>query len=152
VRALRARVVRLAAAVLCAAAAACGSPPSAEDEIRATFEAAERAAEARDTGAVLDLVAPDFSDAQGRDRDELRQLVRGWFVLHPSVALVTRVESLELESPEHARASLTVGLLGQRGQPEALDYAADLQTIDVVLRRDGGEWRIVRAEWRSALR
>jgi ketosteroid isomerase-like protein len=150
-RAPRAVLRFLAAAVACTAAA-CSEPPSAVDEIRAAFTAAEQAAEARDVGAVLEFVAPDFSDGAGRDRDGLRQLVRGWFVLHPSVELVVRVESLEVESPEHARAALTVGLLGRRGAPERPSYAADLQTLDVALRRDGGEWKVVRAEWGSALR
>jgi hypothetical protein len=43
-------------------------------------------------------------------------------------------------------------MLGRRGAPEDLELAADLQTIDLVLRRDGGEWRVTRADWRSALR
>jgi hypothetical protein len=62
------------------------------------------------------------------------------------------VDALELESDDHARATLTVGMLGRRGDPEDLDLAADLQTIDLALRRDGGEWRVTRAEWRSTLR
>jgi hypothetical protein len=142
----------LAAAVLCAAAASCSKAPSAEDELRATFAAAERAAEARDVGAVLELVSDEYLDGAGRTRADLRNLLRGWFVLHPEVRLVTRVDELQLESAEHARATLTVGMLGRRGEPEDLSLAADLQTIDLALRRDGEEWRVTRAEWRSALR
>jgi hypothetical protein len=140
------------AAVLCAAAASCAKAPSAEDEIRAAFDAAERAAEASDVGAVLELVADDYSDGAGRTRAELRNLVRGWFVLHPDVRLVTRVDEVRLESDEHARATLSVGMLGRRGGPEDPEFAADLQTIELALRRDGGEWRVTRAEWRSAIR
>jgi hypothetical protein len=149
----RGLVVRvLAAAVLCAAAASCSKAPSAEDELRATFAAAERAAEARDVGAVLELVSDEYMDGAGRTRADLRNLLRGWFVLHPDVNLVTRVESLRVESAEHARATLTVGMLGRRGEAEDPSLAADLQTIDLALRRDGEEWRVTRAEWRSALR
>jgi hypothetical protein len=142
----------LAAAALCVAAAACSKPPVAEDEVRAMFAAAERAAEARDVGAVLDLVSEEYSDGAGRSRMDLRNLVRGWFVLHPEVSVVTRVDAIEIQSAEHASATLTVGMLGRRGAPEDLELAADLQTIDLVLRRDGGEWRVTRADWRSALR
>ena len=150
-RARRALHVCVVAAV-CAAATACSERPSAEDELRALFGAAEAAAEARDVGAVLELVSDEYADGAGRTRADLRNLVRGWFVLHPDLGLVTRVDALELESDDHARATLTVGMLGRRGDPEDLDLAADLQTIDLALRRDGGEWRGTRAEWRSALR
>jgi ketosteroid isomerase-like protein len=151
VRASSLAIRLLAAASLCAAAA-CSRPPAAEDEIRAMFAAAERAAEARDVGAVLALVSDEYADDSGRGRADLRNLLRGWFVLHPDVNLVTRVDSLEIESAEHALATLTVGMLGRRGEAEDPSLAADLQTIDLALRRDGGEWRVTRAEWRSALR
>jgi len=133
-------------------AAGCARPPSAEQEIRALFAAAEQAAEARDVGAVLELIADDYADADGRSRADLQRLLRGWFVLHPSVQLVTRVDALELESTEHARATLTVGMLGQRGAAEDLALAADLQTIELALRRDRGRWRVVAADERSGLR
>lgn len=131
---------------------ACGSGTGPEEEIRALVREVEIAAEARDTGDVLAFVSDEYSDRAGRTRRDLGHLVRGWFALHPGLELVTRIDELEIESEDHARARVTVGVLARRGAPEDWDAALDVQTIEVRLRRDGGEWRVVAAQWERGLR
>jgi hypothetical protein len=53
------------------------------------------AAEARDASDVLDLVADDYEDAQGFDRAQLRNFLRGYFLAHPKIELLVNIESLE---------------------------------------------------------
>jgi hypothetical protein len=69
---------------------------------------------------------------------------------HPSVNLLTRIESIELEGTEQARVSVTVGMLG-RSAGDAADWnlAGDIYRLDLRLARAGGEWRLIRAGTRG---
>jgi len=135
------------------AAAGCGAPVTPESRVRAVVAEGELAAEARDLGGLMALVSPDFQDARGGDREELRRFLRGYFVMHQSVHLLTRIESVEFPYEDYARVRLTVGALGRESEAETtFDVAADVHEVALELRLEGDDWRVVRAEWRSARR
>jgi hypothetical protein len=138
---LGARNALIAAACLFAA---CGSRPTPEDEIRALIASAETAAEARDAGALRELVADDYRDAEGRSADDIRRYLHGYLIAHQSIHLMTRIDAIEIEGPEVARAQVTVGMLGRESASD-WDLAADVQRIDLRLAREDGEWRVTRA-------
>jgi hypothetical protein len=143
--------VLLAAAML--VAGACGRPDTPEQQVRAVVAAGESAAESRDLSALMDLVAEDYRDADGLGREELRHYLRGYLLAHPSISLVTRVESLEFPYRDMASLRLTVGMLGRgEGAGAVLDAAADLHEIELELVLKDGAWRVRRSEHRSALR
>ncbi len=128
------------------ASAACGPSGTPEDELRALVAEAETLAEARDAGALRDLVADDYQDASGRDAADVRNLLHAWLVAHPSVNLLTRIDSVELEGTELARVQVTVGMLGREAKGESdWDLAADIERLDIRLARDGDEWRVIGA-------
>ncbi len=129
------------------ACAGCGPPGTPEDEIRALVDEAEVAAEARDAPELRALVADDYQDAAGRDASDVRNLLHAWLVAHPSVNLLTRIDSIELDGTEQARVRVTVGLLGREAKGKSdWDLAADLERLDIRLARDdGGEWRAISA-------
>jgi len=107
---------------------------------------AEALAEARDAGELRALIADDYADASGRDAADVRNLLHAWLVAHPSVNLLTRIDSIELEGTEQARVQVTVGMLGREakgGSDWAL--AADVERLDIRLARDGGDWRVTAA-------
>jgi hypothetical protein len=109
-------------------------------------EEAESLAEARDAGGLRDLVANDYQDTRGRDASEVRNLLHAWLVAHPSVNLLTRIDSIELEGTELARVRVTVGMLGREAKGESdWDLAADLERLDIRLARAGGNWRVIGA-------
>jgi hypothetical protein len=149
--------------------ASCSKQESAEQQVRAVIAHAEERAEARDVGDLAALVSADYSDARGFDKKELTSYLRGWFVLHPSVNLLVRIESLEFPAENHARARITVGMLGSRRKSrlspaetepgsakapqanfanEESEMAAELETLEVELLDEGGEWRVIRADRR----
>ena len=131
------------------ALAACGSPGTPEDAVRALVDEAEAAAEARNASALKDLVADDYADARGRDAGDIRALLHAWLVAHPSVELLTRVDSVELEGTELARVEVTVGMIGREAKGESdWDLAADVERLELRLARDGGDWRVVSATQR----
>lgn len=111
---------------------------------------AEAAAEARDASELRDLVADDYGDPAGRDAADVRNLLHGWLVAHPSVNLLVRIDSIELEGTELARVRVTVGMLGREAKGESdWDLAADIERLDLRLARDGGDWRVIGATRQS---
>ena len=137
------------ALALCAAG--CGSADP-EAEILALLEAAEAAAEARDAGFFADLIGDAYRDARGNDRDELLRGVRGYFLAHQRIEIVARVDEVVLEGADAARAVVHAGMAGQRSGAALLGgLDADLYRFELELVIDGGEWRIIGAEWGRAL-
>jgi hypothetical protein len=135
-----------AASALALALAACGPSGTPEDEIRALVTEAEELAEARDASGLRDLVADDYEDSGGRDAAGIRNLLHAWLVAHPSVNLLTRIDSIELQGTELARAQVTVGMLGREAKGESdWELAADIERLDVRLAREGSEWRVIGA-------
>jgi hypothetical protein len=132
--------------VIAVVLASCSREESAEQQVRALIAHAEERAEARDVSDLAALIASDYSDARGFDKEELTTYLRGWFVLHPSVNLLVRIDSLEFPADELARAEITVGMLGRRGSAENWEMAADLETLEVELLNESGEWRVIRAD------
>jgi hypothetical protein len=137
---------RAAASALALALAACAPSGTPEDEIRALVTEAEELAEARDASGLRDLVADDYQDSSGRDAAEIRNFLHAWLVAHPSVNLLTRIDSIELQGTELARAQVTFGMLGREAKGESdWELAADVERLDVRLAREGSEWRVIGA-------
>ena len=138
------RSLALVAALACAS---CGPSGTPEDEIRALVEEAETLAESRDAGELRAIVADDYQDASGRDASDVRKLLHAWLVAHPSVNLLTRIDSIELEGTELARVKVTIGMLGREAKGDSdWDLAADIERLDIRLAREGDDdWRVISA-------
>ena len=129
------------ALILSCALIACSSTTSDEQRVRDLIASAETAAEARDVGDVLDLVGDDYADAQGNTRDSLKLFLRAFFAAHPKLELVTSIDSVEFPVDGLARARVAV-----RGLDLDRFDAGDSVVLDLELRRQSGEWRVVRAD------
>ncbi len=148
----RMKMLSTAAALVVAAVAGCGGGRDPDADIRALLAGAEQAAEARDAGFFADLVGSGYRDAQGHDRDELLRTLRGYFIANQRVEIVSRIDDVELEGSDAARVVLHAGMLGQRSGATALaGVDADLYRFELELVNDGGDWRIIGAEWRRGL-
>jgi hypothetical protein len=128
--------------------AGCSDNASPEQQVRGVIESMELAAEARDVGDLMEHVSAAYRNADGQDRAETSRYVRGYFVANQSIHLLTRIESLEFPAPDEARLKLQVGMAGQ-GAQGAANLNADLYNFDVVLVREGGEWKVSYADWRA---
>jgi len=125
--------------------AACGRESSPEHQVRDTIAAGERAAEERDAGALIDLVSARYSDDEGRDAELMAQYVRAYLLTHPSIHLVTRIESVEFPYRDLARVRVTIGSLARENAATSLDLAADVDELEIELTREGDDWRVTRA-------
>jgi hypothetical protein len=141
----------IACSLVAALSAACADRSPPEEQIRALIETAETAAEARSVGGLMDLVAPGFSDRDGRSADELAQYVRGYFIANQSVHLLTRIDSIEIEAPDVAAAQVTVAMVGRQAEADAAwDLAFEVVDFDIDLRRVEDDWKVVHVDWRRA--
>lgn len=127
----------------------CGREEGPEAQLRAVVAEAEAAGEARSPRAVLKLLAPDFRAGDGADTATLERYLRGWFLAHPSVHLLTRVERLELLADDLAEMDVTVAMLGSEADA-SFDLAADVYLVELTLAREGDEWLVTRADWKPA--
>ncbi len=117
---------------------ACGARSSDEEQVRELFASAETAAEDRDASDVLALVADDYEDANGFDKTQLRDFLRGYFLVNPKLELLVNVESLEFPADGIAQAELTVTRVSL-SDPQQL-------RLKVELRRTSNDWRVKRAD------
>jgi hypothetical protein len=117
---------------------ACGARSSDEQQLRELIDAVETAAEARDASDVLEHVARDYADAQSYDRTELQNFLRAYFLAHPKIELLVDLGELEFPVAGLARARVALTSLP----------AGDSVTLQVEFRREGGEWKVARADRR----
>jgi hypothetical protein len=133
----------------CLLGTACGGEQSPEAQVRAVIERGETAAEARDVSGLMALVADDYQDDAGRDRNELRQYVHGYLIANQSIRLLTRVDRIEFPYRDMARVDMTLGSLGRGATGDSFDLAADVQQLSIELQLDDGEWKVTRARLES---
>jgi hypothetical protein len=133
----------------CLALAACSSADP-DEELRALIAAAEAAAEARDTGHFRSLLSDDYVDASGRRKQQLIDMIRGYFFVNSSVEVVNRIEEVTLAGDDAAEIVLQSGMLG-RGGGGLLDLDGKLYRIELELVRESGDWTIIGADWERIL-
>jgi hypothetical protein len=143
------KIVRLGPLAAAAALLVTGcSPDDPEAEIRAVLAAAETAAEARDTGFFRDLIGDGYRDERGNDREQILNRLRGYFLTHQRIEIVSRVEAIRLDGPGVADAIVHAALVGQRaGEPLLGGVGGDFYRFEIELVDDGGEWRMIGAKW-----
>jgi hypothetical protein len=145
---------RVAAALGLAVALACSSSSDTpESRVRAVLAALEDGARERDAGAMKAHVSGAYADAQGNDEHAIAALVTLHLMRNRSVHLLTRVTSVTLPEPGHARVEALVAMAGTP-IPTAAELAsvrADLYRFELELRQEpDGEWRVTSADWRPA--
>lgn len=121
-----------------ASLAACGSRSSDEERVREVIAEIETAAEARDASDVLEHIAAGYEDAQGFDRAQLQNFLRGYFLAHPKIELLVSVDSLQFPADGLAQAELSV-INVSLSDP-------DRARLKVEFRRAGDAWQVSRAD------
>jgi len=118
--------------------AACGTRSSDDEQVRELVAGMESAAEARDASDVLAFVADDYDDAQGFDKSQLRNFLRGYFLAHPKLEVVVNISQLEFPADGLARAELSVTTV-ELNDPDHASFKVEFRRVD-------GDWRLSRAD------
>lgn len=145
---LRGTAMRMALALLLALAGGCGKPAPGQ-AVRSQLEALQAAIDARDAGAVEDLLAADFVGNDGIDRRAAKQLAAGLFLRHRDVAAKLGPVEVELRGDADAVARFNVLVTG--GSGGLLPDSGQVYRVETGWRRSDGEWRLLNAGWKPAL-
>jgi len=116
---------------------ACGTTTSDAQQVRAAIASIEAAAENRDSSDVLAQVSDAYADSQDWDKAQLQNFLRGYFLLHPKLELLVKVESLVFPADGLAQAEISVASVGLDPQ---------LLYLKVEFRRHDKVWLVTRAD------
>lgn len=127
---------------------------SPEDQIKAYVAAGETAARARDPLKIKSLIAENYLDHRGRNRQGLVALITGYFFRHKNIHTLTRIKKLTF--PQSNRAELVL-LAGIAGDPvgdfeHLLALRATIHLFELQLVREEDVWLLQSARWRRAKR
>ena len=126
--------------------AACGGPVEGPEEaLRSWVRQGEAFAEARDRGELVDMISANYADARGNSRDDIENLFRAYFLRQQKVALITRIEELEVYGGSAAKLVLSVGMAGKND--DTFGFSADAFEFEMEFELDDNEWLLTSARW-----
>jgi len=133
-------------ALLAAALASCGGAPgNAEQQLRAWVDRGHEAAESKDRGALMDMIAPTYSDARGNSRNDIENLFRFYFLRAKKVGLLVSIDDISVFDDSAAQVMLTVAMGATTDS--ALGFNADAYEFELELEKSDGEWLLVSGRW-----
>ena len=134
------------AVLACTLLSACGGPPEGpEAAIRAWVRQGHEAAEAKDRRALVDLISPAYTDARGNSRDDIENMFRLFFLRQQKVALISRIEELQVYGDTAALLVLSVGMAGTNDN--VLGFSADAYGFEMEFELQNDEWLLTSARW-----
>jgi hypothetical protein len=145
-RSAAARVLLAAFALLLVVLAGC-SRPAPEEALRRTIATMQEAAEGRDADGLVDHLAEDFVGPGGMDRDRFRRYAALVWLRNREVGITLGPLDVEVTG-EHARVRFTAATRGGTG---LLPDSGNLYQVDTAWRIQGGEWRMISADWDGAM-
>ena len=130
--------------LLITAVSGCSRTPP-EQAVRQQLAALQTAIDARDAGAVHDLLADDFIGNGGMDRRGARQMATAVFLRHRDVGARLGPVTVEIQSETEAVAKFNVLATGSNGgliptNGQVFDFETGWRLVD-------GEWRLLNARW-----
>jgi hypothetical protein len=133
-------------------ATACGRGGSPEDQVKRFVKAGEEAAEARDIGALKELISEEYADGRGRSRRDIVAIAARYLLSNRDIHILTRIGELVFSGPDRVDLVLFVAMTGRNVSDldTLLNMRADLYRFDLRLAREGGHWRLAGADWREA--
>ena len=130
------------------ALAACGRD-TPEQAVRKQVDAMQAAIDARDAGAIHDLLAADFVGNDGMDRRAVRQLAAAVFLRHRDVNAKVGPVDVELRGESDAIARFSV--LATGGSGGLLPDSGQVYQVETGWRLVDGEWKLLNASWKPNL-
>ena len=116
-----------------------------EQAVRAQVNAMQIAIDARNAGAVEDLLAQDFVGNEGMDRRAIRQLAAAVFLRHREVAAKVGPVSVELRGSTDAVARFSV--IASGGSGGFLPESGQVYQVESGWQLIDGEWKLLNASW-----
>ena len=126
-----------------------GSP---EARIVAQISRAETAAEKREPKVLKEMISDQYIDDEGNHKKQIVGLLTFRLLRNDDIHLLTRVRSVELTGKDRASVQVFVAMAAGaiRGPSDLSRLQADLYRFDLLFALERGEWRVIRAAWRTA--
>lgn len=134
--------------LLIAAMTACSRKPP-EQALREQLTALQSAIDARDAGAVHDLLAEDFIGNGGMDRRGARQLALAVFMRNRDVG--ARLGPVRVALRGDTEATATFSVLATGGSGGLLPQNGQVFEVETGWRLVDGDWRLLNATWTPEL-
>jgi hypothetical protein len=125
-----------------------------EEQIEDFLERAEFRVESRDVAATTALISYDYADLWGRDREQMRRLLTGYFLRNRSIHVLKKIDRITLANERSAQvvlfAALAASSVEHADSPNFSEWHGDVLQLeaDLVLESDG-QWRVLRLNWRQ---
>jgi hypothetical protein len=109
------------------------------------------AAENRSHSDLGDLLAENYHDERGHNKDRITQLARAYFFRHRNIHLFTRITDIKVYNNQEADVSLLVAMTGQAVTDPSLlaGLKAHLYRFNLQLIRNDN-WLLKQADWKPA--
>jgi hypothetical protein len=125
-------------------------PHSPEERVRQSIREAEDLIERRVLSKVMSHVHPNYLDQDGRDFQQLRIMLAGYFLRNQSIHIISRVKQIEIDADGKAQAVIYAGVAGgsQRPSDSLETWRSDLLQLQLTFVEDEGEgWLLSQASW-----
>ena len=119
------------------------------DPVRGSLDRIVGAANARDSKALFERVAPGFEAADGSGRADTEAMVKRYFAAYESLDVSIRDVQIE-RGADAARVRLRADMSGRPrriGGLEGLVPSSAAYDFDFRLTLDDGKWKVAWAEW-----
>lgn len=113
---------------------------SPQQQIERAVRSLARAAEQKELGPFRELLAEDFRDDGGRNREEALALLKLLYLRHPSISVTLLSLGVTLQGQDGAQVELTA-LLSENILPQ------DRGDFVLNFSRRKGKWLLISAEW-----
>ena len=91
------------------------------------------------------MISPNYTDGRGNSRDDIEDRFRIYFLRQNKVALVTRIEELNVYADSAAELVLSVGMAGTNDG--VLGFSADAYRFEMEFELEDDEWLLTSARW-----
>ena len=125
---------------------------SSEAQIRAYITAGETAAKERNPLEIKSLIAEDYRDELGRNRQNLVSLATGYLLRNKNIHTLTHIRQLTFPQPDRAELVLAAGFAGEQvsDMETLLSLQATIYLFNLTLAKKDGDWQLASASWRRA--
>lgn len=132
----------------------CDKDETPEDQVRQFIQSGSDAVEKRDISDVKDLIAKNYSDTHGNNRQTVVRILTGYFLRNKNIHLLINIQNIHLPDNKHADVQLLAGMAGQSASDLAslFDIRANVYKFDLRLVKDDDDWQLVNARWSVANR
>lgn len=116
----------------------------AEQRLREAMSGLQTAIESRESNTAIGFLADDFIGTGGLDREGARNLLRLMVLRHQNLGLTLGPAQIELFD---TRATVRFTAVATGGQGALLPESARLWHVETAWRDDGGDWKLISAQW-----